>query len=203
MPFVNLPPKIVDANVQISYAPDNVTTTGAYWGYCTVADVKYEFPQQASMVNLTATPPAVHPIGQEITQAAFELHKLLEHYYVMPYAGNDAGIYATLRNLNAKLAVAWLIQRLFQGSEPNLSEEATLRQAWVAGKIGDIVNGREHWEVPFGDATKQAMAPVYDLSQGATVYPNPTGSPINGQFDPNAARPIFSIGRAPYRTDMM
>ena len=203
MPYVNLPPKITDATVQISFSPDNVTTTGAYWGYCTVADVLYEFPQKASMVNLTAAPPATHPIGQEITLAAFELHKMIEHFYQVPYTGNDAGIYATLRELNAKLATARLIDRGFSGSEPNLSEEGALRRQWVAGKVADIVNGVEHWEAPFGDAVAQAMVPVYDLSRAATVYPNPSSSPIGQQTDPDAQTPMFSMSRTPFKQAMM
>src|SRR5689334_23108696 len=138
MVYANLPPSITDAAVCIGFSADGAVSTGVYYGYCTVADVTYEFPTAAQMVNLTATPPAIHPIGREITLAAFELHKLLEHLYVMPYTGTDAGILATLRDLNAKLATARLIERFYQGSEPNLSPEAALRHQWVAGKVSDL-----------------------------------------------------------------
>lgn len=200
MAYTNLPPKITDAAVTISFSADGVTASGAYWGYCTKYDVLYEFPQQATMTTInpgTSSATAPHPIGQEITYAAFELHKLLEHLYQMPYTGNDAGIWGTLRDLNAKLAVSNLIERYFQGSEPNLSQAAAERKAWVAGKVEDLRTGIEQWGTPFGDAVRNAMAPLYDLSAAATVSPSPSSA------DPNAQTPMFSIGRTPFKSDMM
>ena len=179
------PPTITDASVTLTFG-----TAGQYYGYSTIADVTYEFTNVSSFTTLTNS-----AVAQEITYAANELQKMLEHYYVMPYTGSDWSILQTLRELNAKLASARLVDRYFLGSEPDLSPFAAQLRQWVELKVLDIVNGTEHWETPFGDATAQAMQPVYDLSAGATVAPDP------GSADPATALPTFVRGLNRYRPD--
>lgn len=179
------PPTITDASVTLTWGP-----AGQYYGYATLADVGYEFANLETFTTLSSS-----VIAQEITYAANEMQKQLELYYVMPYAGADWSILATLRELNAKLAAARLVDRYFMASEPDLSPFAATLRNWVELKILDVVNGTEHWEYPFGDATAQAAQPVYDLSQGATVAPNP------GSADPATALPTFQRGLNRYRPD--
>lgn len=181
------PPTVLDASVTLTFGP-----AGQYYGYCTIADVTYEFTNQASYKNLTNS-----VVAQEISYAAVELQKMLEHYYVMPYVGADFDILTTLREMNAKLAASRIVDRYFMGSEPDMSPWATERRAYVESLVLDVVNGTMQWAAPFGDATPQAMKPTYNLSTGATVYPNPTAS------DPNAQTPIFTVGRNVFRRDLM
>jgi hypothetical protein len=185
------PPKIVDNSVTLTFAVDGISS-GAYWGYCTLADISYEFVRVASFTTLTNS-----VIGQEITGAAFELHQLLDHLYVMPYTGSNSGILESLRNMNAWLTVGRIVNRYYSGAEPDLSLWAAERHQWVAGKIEDLRTGIENWDTPFGDAVVQAQKPVYQLSKAAFGYPNPNAT------DPNAQTPIFTIGRTPFKSDMM
>lgn len=191
----NTPPKITDATVKISWSPDGTTTTGAYFGYTTVATVQYRFAQYSTQVNqLIATPPAIHPIGEEITWAAIDLQLLLNHLYVMPYTGTDATILGMLSDMNAKLATARLIDRMYQSNEPNLSQVAALLRTEVGGIIDDLKTGLIIWYAPYGDATPQSRAPVYDTSLGATIWPNDGAA----QDDATNA-PWFTMGRTSYR----
>jgi hypothetical protein len=182
-----LPPTINDPSVTLTFG-----AAGVYYGYCTVADVAYEFPNKASFSTLTNS-----AIAQEITFAAQEAQVQLDHVYQMPYTGTDAGILLRLRMINAKLATANLIERYFSGSEPDLSPAGTERRSWAELNIMDVINGVEHWEYPFGDATPRAQLTVYQQSAGATITPDPN------DIDPNNAYPIFSIGTTRFRSDMM
>jgi hypothetical protein len=182
-----LPPTITDASVTLTFG-----AAGVYYGYCTIADVDYEFPNKASFATLTNS-----VVAQAITYAGQELQQLIEHFYQMPYVGSDGGILLTLRQMNAWLATANLIDRYFQGNEPDLSPAGKERRSWAELKVEDLVNGSEQWGPPFGDAVPMVMKPVYDLSTGATISPNP------GDLNPNNASPIFSIGLTRFRSDMM
>ena len=180
------PPTITDASVTLTFG-----AAGVYYGYATITDVKFEFANVSAYTTLSNS-----AVAQEITYAANELQKQLEHFYVMPYTGTDWSILATLRELNAKLAAARIVDRYFMASEPDLSPFAAELRQWVDVKLLDIVNGNEHWETPFGDATPQAMQPAYNLASGATVSPSPASS------DPATANPTFRMGRNPYRPDV-
>jgi hypothetical protein len=181
------PPVITDGTVTLTFGP-----AGQYYGYCTRADVTYEFTNIASYASVTP-----NAVAQEITYAAIELQKMIEHYYVMPYVGSDFDILTTLREMNAKLAVARLVERFFMGNEPDLSPWAAERRSYVELLVVDIDNGLMRWEYPFGDAVAQPMLATYDLSKGATVYPNPSAA------DTDAQTPIFTIGRADFRKNLM
>lgn len=191
--MVAMPPTITETGVTLTWNPANPTSgtpaANTYYGYCNVAQVKYLFtPNLTAMAtNLTDS-----VIAESITEAAIELQKQLEHFYVMPYAGSDSVILSTLMELNRKLAFANIYQRYFFSSAPDESPAAEAARQWYDLKITDIVNGAEQWVTPFGDAVAQAMAPVYDLSRGASVIPNPA-------LDPLSATPIFSIGQMRYR----
>jgi len=197
--MVAMPPTITESGVTLTFNPANPTSgtpaANTYYGYCTVAQCKYLFT-----TNLTAMASGLTDsvVAEAITEAAIELQKQLEHFYVMPYAGADSVILSTLMELNRKLAFANLYQRYFAGSAPDESPAAEAARQWYDLKITDIVNGAEQWLTPFGDATAQAMAPVYDLSSGASIMPNPQLP------DQNQANPIFSIGATRYRwNDLM
>lgn len=179
------PPVIPDAAVTLTYGP-----AGQYYGYCTRADVTYEFTNFAAYSTMSAS-----VVAQEISYAAVELQKMLEHYYVMPYVGADFDIQTTLRNMNAKLAAANLMDRFFAGAEPNNAPSAAELRSFVELLVVDIAEGTMQWAYPFGDAVAQAMAPTYDLSTGATVYPNPN------TLNPNDANPVFAMGRSQFRPD--
>ncbi len=196
-----LPPTIADATVTLSYAGIQAGIAASqYYGYCTIGDVKYELPNIVSYPDLTATSgtPPINMNGnslvaQEITYAALELQDMLDHVYQMPYVGSNAVILLTLREMNAKLACARIIDRYFSGGEANIAPSAAERRAWVELVVVDITNGRIRWDSPFGDAQPRGMLPVYQLSQGATVLPSPNDA------DPLVADGIFSMGRARYR----
>ena len=184
---MNLPPTITDATVTLTFG-----TAHQYYGYCTVADVEFEFVNKASFSTLTSS-----TVAQEITYAAQELQQMLVHFYQMPYAGTDAGVLLTLRQMNSWLAFANIVDRYFMGAEPDMSPAAKERRDLVESFVMDIVNGSMRWEYPFGDAVPQAMSPVYDLAAGASIFPNPN------DIDPNNASPIFSIGQTSFRRDML
>jgi hypothetical protein len=182
-----LPPTITDASVTLTFG-----AAGQYYGYCTIADVSYEFPDKSSYTTLTNS-----VIAQAITQAAQEIQDQLARIYQMPYTGTDAGIQNTLRDINAKLATSKLIERYFQGSEPDLSPAAAERASWAALIVTDLKNGVIQWGAPFGDAVPMAEKPIYPMASAATIYPGPNAA------DPDARAPIFAIGRTRYRTDTM
>ena len=179
------PPVITDASVTLTFG-----AAGQYYGYCTIADVKFEFPNAGSFSTLTNS-----VVGQEITYAALELQKMLDHFYVMPYTGTSFNVTTTLREMNAKLATARIIKRYFSGSEPDFSPEAESMRQEVEMLVTDIENCNLRLEDPWGDATPRAMLPVYDLATGATIYPNPSIA------DTSAATPIFTIARPTFKRD--
>lgn len=179
-----LPPTIADGSVTLTFG-----AAGQYYGYCTLADVSFEFPDKSSYTTLTNS-----TIGQEITYAAGEIQDLLATRYLMPYTGADGGVQLTLRNLNAKLATANIIDRYFQASKPNLSPAAAERRSWVELVLKDILDGVIQWSgTGFGDATTQPEKPSYPLAKGATIMPDPV---LGDEF---AQTPIFTMGRSRYR----
>ncbi len=178
-----LPPQIVDGAVTLTWG-----TSGRYYGYCTIADVDFEFADSDAFTTLTAS-----VVGQEITNAAVELQAMLEHVYVMPYAGTDGGILATLRDINAKLATSNLMDRYFQGSVPNESSAAAERRHFAESILVDVLDGHIHWNAPFGDAIPNAQMPVYRVADLAQLSPTPS---------PDTA-PVFVMGRSSWRGDIM
>lgn len=181
-----LAPTIVDATVTLSFG-----AAGQYYGYCTLADVNFEFPDKDSMTTLTNS-----NIGQAITYtSSVELQPALERYYQMPYTGTDATFLLVLREINAKLAAADLIDRYFQGAEPDMSEGATRLRQFAELLVVDIQNGKMRFGPPFGDAVPLGEEPMYPLAAGATVLPSPTSS------DPFQATPRFTMGRTKFNRD--
>lgn len=178
-----LPPTITDATVTLTFG-----AAGQYYGYCTIADVTYEFPDSADLTLLTHS-----TIAQEISAAGQELQDQLNLVYVMPYTGSDTGILQTLRQINAKIATANLLDRMFRGSENALSETAAAQRSWAELIILDVLHGNIQWGTPFGDATPRAEQPLYPMSAGATVMPDPNDS------DPYTANPVFTMSRARFR----
>ena len=184
--MAGLPPTITDPTVTLTWG-----AAGQYYGYCTIADVQYEFANIEAFTTLTAS-----VIAQEISNAAQEMQDLLDHVYQMPYIGTSANILLTLRDVNAKLATANLIDRYFQGSVPNNSSAAAERRSWAELILHDVLTGAIHWEDPFGDAVARGQLAVYQTSTGATITPNPSMNDL-------AAKPIFRIGgRDPYRRNV-
>jgi len=179
------PPVITDGSVTLTFG-----ASGQYYGYCTIADVQFEFPNKGSFSTLTNS-----VVAQEITYAALELQQMLAQWYVMPYTGSSFMVQNTLREINAKLASARIGDRYFSGSEPNMSTAYAAQRAWVELCMTDIDNGRLRLEDPWGDAQPRAMLPVYDLATGATIYPNPSIA------DATAATPIFTIKRPTFKRD--
>lgn len=180
-----LPPTITDASVTLTWG-----AAGQYYGYCTRADVQFEFPDFTSYTTLTAS-----NVGQVISYAAQELQDQLNLKITMPYVGADASILHTLRSINAKLATAELIDRFFQGAEPNLSPAGELRRTWAESIISDVLNGVIQWTGIFGDAVARAEVPLYPLSAGATIQPSPTDP------DPATANPTFTMTRPMFSRD--
>lgn len=186
-----LPPTITDASVTLTYAGIQPgVSAGQYFGYCTIADVKYYFPNQASFTQLTNS-----VVGQMVTEAAMELQNLIDPVYQMPYTGTNGPILLTLREWNARLCCSMLIDRYFTGNEPDLSNWSKDYRSYVELLLVDLLTGKVRWDNPFGDATPRAMMPVYNLSTGATIYPNPSAA------DTSAQAPIFTIGRSKFRSD--
>jgi hypothetical protein len=192
---MSLPPQIIDntnyTGVPVSGGILKLTwaASGIYYGYATIADVAYEFPNSDSLSLLTSS-----AVAQEIAAAAQELQNHLARIYQMPYAGTDGGILHTLRQVNAKLTTANLIERFFQGSEPNLSPAGAERRAWAELILTDIANGVIQWSSPFADAVAMGEKPLYPLSSGASILPDPN------TFDPNDAVPFFTMGRNRFRS---
>lgn len=172
-----LPPTLTDASVTLTFG-----TAGQYYGYCTVADVKFEFPNATNFNTLTNS-----IVAQEITYAAQEMQGVIDAWYQMPYTGSNGAILLQLRDMNAKLATANIIDRYFQGAEPDLSPAAAERRGWVESLLLDLKHGNIHWALPQGDAIARGMKPVYQTSQGAQVFPGPTAS------DPAAQYPFFGM----------
>lgn len=181
--MAGLPPTISDASVTLTFG-----SAGVYYGYCALADVKYEFVDLANYGTMSNS-----VIAQEITKTAQELQNVLARMYQMPYTGSDGGILETLRQVNVDLAVANLIDRFFQGSEGETSTTAALRRSKGELVLADVLNGQIQWQYPFGDATPLAEKPTYPLSAGATIWPDPDTA------DPLEAAPIFTISRTRYR----
>lgn len=181
-----LPPTIADGTVTLTFPP-----AGVYYGYCKIADVLFEFSAIDAYTTLDHT-----TVAQEITYAAQEIQDQLNYVYLMPYTGADQGILLTLRDVNAKLAAANIMDRYFKGNVPNASPAAAMMRSWAELIVHDLLHGAIHWEFPFGDAIPQGQLPVYQTSRGASVTPNPNSGDAS-------ATPIFSIGRTHYRRDVM
>lgn len=182
-----LPPTISDGTVTLTFG-----SAGVYYGYCTIADVKFEFPNATSFTTLTNS-----VVAQEITYAASEMQNLLSRLYTMPYAGTDGGILLTFRNINAKLATSNLITRYFQGNEPNLSPAGEERRAQAEAILTDIINGTLVLSSPIGDAQALSEAVIYPTASAATITPNPYfSSPLENM-------PIFTISRDRFRDNLM
>lgn len=186
-----LPPSIADNTVSLpqlaGWPPANT-----YYGYCSIAQVKQEWPSGflAEMTTLDAT-----SIAQGITYTANEMQDALARYYTMPYVGTDNGVKLTLQQINALLAVAYLIERYFQGGESNVSAAGAERRAMAEAILLDIQSGRIMWGSPFNDAVVQSEKPIYPLSAGATILPDPNST------DPMQANPVFTMGRTQVRRD--
>lgn len=175
---MNLPPTITDASVTLTWG-----TAGVYYGYCTIADVTFEFANASAYSKLTNS-----TVAQEITYAAQELQEVLATTYQMPYAGSDAGILLTLRNVNAKLAAANIAERYFQATVPNASAMAVELRDWAETMVASIQSGLAQWSAPYGDAVPAGEHPVTPKSALTQ------GSPSSGQDDAGK-EPIFRIGR--------
>lgn len=185
-----LPPTITDSQVTLTFG-----TAGQYYGYCTVADVRYEFPNISSYSDLaTDNAKSRSIIGQEITYAAQELQDALILIYVMPYTGTDGGVALTLRNINAKLAAANLIRHYYDGAMEGSGQAYQELRAWAEVLIKDIQDGVTQLSTPFGDAVAQAEHPVYPRSALARVSPNP-GATDGSQV------PKFSMQRSRFKPD--
>lgn len=178
-----LPPAITDNSVTLTFGAAHT-----YYGYCTIADVNYEFPDESSFTTLTTS-----AVAQEITYAAGEMQDQLARVYQMPYIGTDGGVLLTLREVNAKLAAARLIDRYFTTAEPNLSGSGAQMRGYAEAILTDVIDGRIQWGTPFADAVVMGEKPVYPLSAGATVLPDPNSS------DPEAATPFFTMGPMRFR----
>lgn len=195
-----LPPQITDTTnysnggeIQLTWAP-----AGTYYGYCTVADVQYEFPNATLFSKLTMS-----AIAQEISYAAEEIQEQLALIYQMPYTGTDGGILLRLRQLNAKLATANLLDRYVQDSDEEGSSSAAAVRSWAELVLKDILDGVIQWAPPFGDAVPMSERPTYPLSSGATVAPNPNPTAAQQLNDPLSANPIFTLGRSRWRGGLM
>lgn len=175
---MNLPPTITDASVTLTFG-----VAGVYYGYATIADVKFEFANSASFSKLDNS-----TVAQEITYAAQELQEVLATTYQMPYAGSDAGILLTLRNVNAKLAAANIAERYFAATVPNASQMAVELRDWAETMVASIQSGLVQWVAPYGDAVPTAEHPTTPKSALTQGSPNP------GQDD-SGRDPIFRIGR--------
>ena len=189
--MAGLPPTIIDASVTLTFG-----AAGQYYGYCTIADVSFEFPDKALFSELSGST-GNSVIAQEITYAAQELQEQLALVYQMPYTGTDGGILLRLRNLNAALGTARLIERYFRGSELNASGAGANLRSEAHLVLTDILDGVIQWAAPFGDAVALAERPVYPRGKGATVLPDPNSA------DPNAATPIFTMGLTRFRTNTL
>ena len=191
----NLPPTISDATVTLSYAgfiPG--VAANQYFGYCTVAGLRYEFPNLDSYSDLFPSPAGNSILAEEITTTAIQLQDMLDHYYQMPYTGAASVILVTLFKLNAKLAVAKLLDHYAAGEFENASGVSAMLQAEAGAIVQDIREGVIRWDPPFGDATPRPMLPIYDTAQAVSI----SGS-TPWAADPASATPIFSIGKSPFR----
>ncbi len=175
MAGTNPPPAISDANVTMTFGPNHT-----YYGYCAIADVKFELTNVGNMPK--AADDSV--VAQEITYAAIDLQSMLDRYYEMPYLGSNFNILSTLREMNAKLAAAKLMDR-YMASVDHAGTVAANYTAHVIGMIHDIGRGITRWDDPFGDAVPRAMLPVYNSADEVSQAPDP----VQGeQF-----APIFTI----------
>ena len=186
-----LPPTITDATVTLreaGFIPG--ITAGEYFGYCNITGVQYEIANIAELPQLVTSPTDLgrSRIAQEVYGAAVELQVELDHFYVMPYTGTDNNILSQLYDLNAKLATARILKRLFAGAETTASAAVNVLETWVTEFYQAIAAGKIRWDQPFGDAQPRAMNPVYDLSEAITAAPSAL-TPGCGL----AASPMFRI----------
>src|SRR5258706_7670960 len=167
-----LPPAISDANVTITWAP-----ASTYYGYCTVADVRFELPKIAEYADVSSIGPTSSTlIATYISYAAQEMQDALALYYVMPYVGTDGGVKLTMRTINVNLAVANLFDHYVGGNLETTSQVAVVRRAYAELLIVDIQLGKTQLATPFGDAVRNPESPTYPRSSLARVKPNPGAS---------------------------
>lgn len=184
-----LPPTITDATITLpfaTYIPG--VTAGHYYGYCKIDFVRTLYPAISEQSQLTNDATGNTRIATEIFGAAVEIQDELDHYYAMPYSGTSDVILSTLMEMNAKLAVARLLDRMYVGQEGGRSEIAGHYRQHVTDLYFSIRNGSIRWDTPWGDATARAQLPVYDLSTASTISPNP-----NDLSDPGSV-PKFQMG---------
>lgn len=195
--MAKLPPTVVDATVTLTYSfTDNGGTTyatGAYFGYCTVADVRFESPMldatsgYSTLQSSVAAPNGNSAIAQLIAYTALnDLHHMLNPYYQMPYSGTDQGILQTLRMLNAKLAAARVFDRLLRGVEPGPDPNVAMAlRAEAELIVHDIMSGAIDWS-DVTDIVVRARKPALHGGADATSTPATTASD-------GSQVPIFSM----------
>jgi hypothetical protein len=184
-----LPPKITDGTVSLSFGfiwdgvtyPASPSVTGAYFGYCTINDVDYEFANLSGFKSLSSS-----VVAQEICYGAIELQETLQFIYSMPYSGTNQNILTKLREMNAKLAFARLVDRYYTANSPNHSEAAALKRDWVNHQVGQLIDGVVRWDTPFGDAVGTARLPVFNRAAVSGGKPDPNSGD-------SSADPIFSL----------
>lgn len=181
-----LPPKITDVDVAMAFSftwDGTPYATGAYFGYCSIADVQFEFAALGGFTTLTDT-----NVATEICYAAIELQEALAMAYAMPYEGTHQGILLKLREMNAKLAYARLVNRYFtaNSSSANHSEAAAEKAGWVNHQVEGIVGGTIRWDAPFGDAQGTARLPVFSHAAAASVNPDPNSGD-------SSSEPLFNL----------
>jgi len=181
-----LPPKITDATVDLTFdfIWDGATySSGSYFGYCSIADVQYEWASLTGFTTLTSS-----VIAQEICYAAIELQERLGTAYTMPYSGSHQGILTKMREMNAKLAFARVVNRYYTGNSTsaNHSEAAAEKMEWVNHQGEGILSGHIRWDAPFGDATGTARLPVFSKAAASSASPDPASGD-------SSANPIFSL----------
>src|SRR5215472_12085342 len=164
-----LPPLIHDNNVT-SVPYSWVPAVHTYYGYATISDVQNEF---LDLGNMPISANNSNFLAQVIIDTAIEMQNALEEVYVMPYAGTNLAITATLNEINRKLAAAACYERVFGANEPDASTLGTDLRAYAESRLLGIINGEEQWGAPFGDAVVQGEKVIYPHSSIAQVYPNP------------------------------
>jgi len=170
----NLPPTITDPDVDAAQSwVVAAVGSGAYVGYCTIADVQQEFLDQNQMPTATGA----NTIARQIVNAALEIQSVINPVIAMPYLGTDAQILGRLGEMNTKLAASLVYGLQFGAAEPNASTIATDLRSYVFQQLSSIVHGEERWEPGFGDATPRADQPAYTKASLALVSPD-CGEPI-------------------------
>lgn len=186
-----LPPEIANVGVTLTFSFTNnsgtVRSSGYYYGYCTIADVQFEFANLRGFTTLTDS-----VIAQEICYTSLRMQEVLDRVYVMPYEGSVQVILQKLRELNAKLAASEIIERYYTGSSPNASEHAMRLLTEVTDTLAAIEAGLIRWDDPSGDATSRASLPVGSRDQMMTGNPDP----YSGE---STATPVFTMDQLRFR----